>query len=112
MHVMVRRHNARHWIYPTEVPERAYQLAMIKTALLHNTLVCVEHCFDTADGKADTSFATCGVPLSQAPIDGNTLNSIMVLYFYRWRCPLGWGRRSSLPSSCTTSLGGSPRLVG
>jgi ERCC4-related helicase len=40
----VRRHNARHWIYPTEVPERAYQLAMIKTALLHNTLVCRKRC--------------------------------------------------------------------
>lgn len=33
------RHNVRHWIYPTEVPERAYQLTMIQTALLHNTLV-------------------------------------------------------------------------
>lgn len=36
------RHNVRHWIYPSDVPERAYQLAMIKTALLHNTLVCVQ----------------------------------------------------------------------
>ena len=41
--VGVHRHNARHWIYPTEVPERAYQLAMIKTALLHNTLVWTTH---------------------------------------------------------------------
>jgi hypothetical protein len=56
LQVNVRRHNARHWIYPTEVPERAYQLAMIKTALLHNTLVCTTHRFDTRDGIRKSRF--------------------------------------------------------
>ncbi len=37
----MRRHNARHWIYPSDVPEREYQLAMIKSSLLHNTLVAL-----------------------------------------------------------------------
>ena len=39
--MMCNRHSAKHWIYPAGVPERAYQLAMMKTALLHNTLVAL-----------------------------------------------------------------------
>lgn len=35
------RANAKHWVYPATVPERAYQVDIIKTALLQNTLVCL-----------------------------------------------------------------------
>ena len=35
------RFNARTWVYPAGVPERAYQLDIIRTALLCNTLVCL-----------------------------------------------------------------------
>ena len=35
------RHNAERWIYPIDVPERAYQIEIIQTALLQNTLVCL-----------------------------------------------------------------------
>ena len=35
------RANARHWVYPATVPEREYQVDIIKTALLQNTLVCL-----------------------------------------------------------------------
>lgn len=31
----------RHWVYPTNYPERKYQLDMVQTALFHNTLVCL-----------------------------------------------------------------------
>ena len=35
------RRNAKHWVYPEGVPERAYQMEIIQTALLQNTLVCL-----------------------------------------------------------------------
>ena len=35
------RGNAKHWVYPATVPERAYQTDIINTALLQNTLVCL-----------------------------------------------------------------------
>ena len=35
------RFNAQTWVYPLGVPERAYQLDIIRTALYHNTLVCL-----------------------------------------------------------------------
>lgn len=31
----------RHWVYPTNYPERKYQLDMVQAALFHNTLVCL-----------------------------------------------------------------------
>lgn len=35
------RYAAKTWIYPASVPERAYQVAIVERALLHNTLVCL-----------------------------------------------------------------------
>lgn len=35
------RSNAKHWVYPATVNERAYQVDIIQTALLQNTLVCL-----------------------------------------------------------------------
>ena len=35
------RASAKYWIYPATVNERAYQVDIIKTALLQNTLVCL-----------------------------------------------------------------------
>lgn len=35
------RANAKHWVYPATVPERSYQIDIINTALLQNTLVCL-----------------------------------------------------------------------
>ena len=35
------RNAAKAWVYPSGVPERAYQIEIIQTALLHNTLVCL-----------------------------------------------------------------------
>lgn len=35
------RRAALTWVYPKEVPERQYQVEIIQTALLHNTLVCL-----------------------------------------------------------------------
>ncbi len=35
------RVNARTWVYPLGTKERSYQLSIIQTALLHNTLVCL-----------------------------------------------------------------------
>lgn len=40
MHVLD-RYAAKTWIYPASVPERAYQVAIVERALLHNTLVCL-----------------------------------------------------------------------
>ncbi|KAK9817873.1 hypothetical protein WJX72_003494 [[Myrmecia] bisecta] len=39
--IKVHRVNARSWVYPRGVPERDYQLSIIQTALLNNTLVCL-----------------------------------------------------------------------
>jgi MoxR-like ATPase len=36
-----RRFAAKTWVYPAGVSERAYQLSIIRTALLNNTLVCL-----------------------------------------------------------------------
>ena len=33
--------HAEKWVYPSGVTERAYQVEIIQTALLHNTLVCL-----------------------------------------------------------------------
>ena len=41
MNVVQFRRNAKHWVYPEGVPERAYQIEIIQTALLQNTLVCL-----------------------------------------------------------------------
>ena len=35
------RYAAKTWIYPASVSERAYQVAIVERALLHNTLVCL-----------------------------------------------------------------------
>ena len=35
------RGNAKHWVYPATVNERKYQVDIIQTALLQNTLVCL-----------------------------------------------------------------------
>ncbi len=35
------RRAARHWVYPSGVGERRYQVEIIKQALLQNTLVCL-----------------------------------------------------------------------
>ena len=35
------RGNALHWVYPAQVPKRSYQIDIIKSALLRNTLVCL-----------------------------------------------------------------------
>lgn len=35
------RASAKYWIYPATVNQRAYQVDIIKTALLQNTLVCL-----------------------------------------------------------------------
>ena len=35
------RYAAQTWMYPAGVPERGYQLSIIRTALLNNTLVCL-----------------------------------------------------------------------
>lgn len=35
------RYAAKTWIYPAGVCERAYQVAIVERALLHNTLVCL-----------------------------------------------------------------------
>lgn len=37
----MRRNAARAWVYPADVPKRTYQIEIIQTALLHNTLVCL-----------------------------------------------------------------------
>ena len=37
----VRRFAAQTWVYPASIAERAYQVAMVEQALLHNTLVCL-----------------------------------------------------------------------
>ncbi|KAL0033133.1 hypothetical protein WJX79_005148 [Trebouxia sp. C0005] len=39
--IRVHKSNAKHWVYPASVPERAYQIDIISTALLQNTLVCL-----------------------------------------------------------------------
>ena len=36
-----RRFAAKTWVYPAGVSERGYQLSIIRTALLNNTLVCL-----------------------------------------------------------------------
>lgn len=41
MFLLCYRSNAKHWVYPATVPERAYQVDIINTALLQNTLVCL-----------------------------------------------------------------------
>jgi hypothetical protein len=38
--LQVCRNAAQHWIYPSHIPERRYQLHAISRALLSNTLVC------------------------------------------------------------------------
>ena len=35
----LRRLEAKHWVFPEGVSERRYQVDLIQTALLHNTLV-------------------------------------------------------------------------
>ena len=37
----VRRFAAQTWVYPASIAERAYQVAIVEQALLHNTLVCL-----------------------------------------------------------------------
>ncbi|KAL0018444.1 hypothetical protein WJX77_010041 [Trebouxia sp. C0004] len=39
--IRVHKSNAKNWVYPASVPERAYQIDIINTALLQNTLVCL-----------------------------------------------------------------------
>lgn len=39
--LVICRYAAKTWIYPAGVRERAYQVAIIERALLHNTLVCL-----------------------------------------------------------------------
>ncbi|KAK9842497.1 hypothetical protein WJX81_002950 [Elliptochloris bilobata] len=39
--IRVHKFAARTWVYPAGVAERAYQLSIIRTALLNNTLVCL-----------------------------------------------------------------------
>ena len=35
------RFAAQTWVYPASIAERAYQVAIVEQALLHNTLVCL-----------------------------------------------------------------------
>ena len=37
----MRRFAAQTWVYPASIAERAYQVAIVEQALLHNTLVCL-----------------------------------------------------------------------